>query len=290
MAGPVKNWRRRVQLLTARGVPWVRSSLNSRLYRVLNEVELHASRKSDTVFIFGSGYSINEITYPEWSHFQEHDTLGFNWFVRQDKIRVDYHLTRELSPDDLDPSVWRPAIWEHAELIRNSPYYRETIFLVQAGWRAINGNRLVGMRLLPERARVFRFFNHRRGRLQPPSSTLNEGLVHGESTLTDCINFGLILGWRSIVLVGVDLYDRRYFWLRHDKTRDNDRLRSASHTTRHNAAQGLTEHLGKWRDVLLARGCTLYVYNPRSLLASVLPVYDKGQIGAYEERASRGTQ
>ena len=73
---------------------WIRERRNRGAYRVLGEAELRATRKSDTVFIFGSGYSLNDIPAEEWRHFERHDILGLSGFVYQKWVRVDYHLIR----------------------------------------------------------------------------------------------------------------------------------------------------------------------------------------------------
>src|SRR5579864_4865841 len=61
--------------LPARVQPWLRSLGARRAYAFLDEEELRASRRSDTVFIFGSGSSLNEIPDLEWRQFERHDTL-----------------------------------------------------------------------------------------------------------------------------------------------------------------------------------------------------------------------
>src|SRR5687767_720284 len=65
-------------------------------YRFLTEGELRATRKSDTLFVFGSGASLNAVSASQWQEIGRHDTLGFNWFVRQEFVRCDYHLIREI--------------------------------------------------------------------------------------------------------------------------------------------------------------------------------------------------
>lgn len=252
----------------------LRARRNLRRYRVLDEDELRATRRSDTVFVFGSGYSINDLTPPELAHLEAHDTLGFNWFVHQRLLRMDYHLVREIPPNDLDPSVWRPQLHRYFELARESPFYRETVFLLQSGLRALNANRALARGLVPERNRVF-LWRSVTGRSELGRS-FADGLSHPHSTLEECVNFAALLGWREIVLVGVDLYDRRYFWLAPDETRGSDRSRGASHREAHSrAASGMIENLGRWGRELQARGTTLSVYNPRSLLADALPVYPR---------------
>ena len=56
-----------------------------------------------------------------------------------------------------------------------------------------------------------------------------DGLRHIAGTLSDAVNCAFCLGWRHIVLVGVDLYDSRYFYLPPDQTATVDRAACHRH-------------------------------------------------------------
>jgi hypothetical protein len=267
------QWRPR--LVHERAEAWLRNMTGARRYRRLSEPEILATRKTDTLFIFGSGASINDLTPAEWAHIEACDTLSFNWFIHQHHVRADYHLVREVSPSDHDRRIWEPALREYGELIARNPKYADTVFLVQEGWPAVNGNRVIGLGALPHGARVFRFINRARDRYEPPSESFARGLSHSGNTLGDCVNFGFVMGWRRIVLVGVDMYDNRYFWLPADEMR-------ASVTVAHPglrvsapfpSAQRVIDVFSRWRVYLNQRGVTQAVYNPKSLLAEAMPVY-----------------
>jgi len=261
-----------VRLFPVRVRPWVRHLVNRRRYRFVDESDLRARRRSDTVFIFGSGSSVNEIEVDSWHEIAQHDTFGFNWWVHEGFVRTDYHLIRGVPDTDLDASIWRPQVEEYFRLLRSSPHFTETVLLVQSGFRAINGNRAIGYGYLPERNPVFLWRTSMR--VGDPSRSFRAGLVHGQSTIQECINAAYLLGWSRIVLVGVDLYDRRYFWLAPEETRTIDERRGATASQQHvQAAMGLVETLGRWQEWLLREGVELAVYNPRSLLADALPVY-----------------
>ena len=109
-----------------------------------------------------------------------------------------------------------------------------------------------------------------------PSTSLKDGLVHVSATLEECVNFAFLMGWKAIVLAGVDLYDRRYFWLPPDQPGYGDTTTDIPHRT---ASTGIVDSLGAWRDRFAAEGVQLFVHNPRSLLTSRLPVWraDAGQ-------------
>ncbi len=261
-----------MRLFPMRGHAWLRSLVGRRQYRLVSEDAVRQTRRSDTVFVFGSGASLNELSAGEWAHIAEHDTLGFNWWVHQRFVRTDYHLIRGIPDSDTDQDVWRPQLQQYFDLLRGNPCFASTVYLVHSGFTAINGNRALGYGYLPAGSRVFLWRSS--ARVGPPSRSFADGLVHGQSTIQESINFAYLLGWKRIVLAGVDLYDRRYFWLPSDETRSVDERRGASASDVHvQATMGLVETIGHWREWLSGAGTGLEVYNPRSLLVDVLPVY-----------------
>jgi hypothetical protein len=240
----------------------IRNARGRRAYVELSESELRATRTSDTVFIFGSGSSLKEIAANEWRAIAAHaNTISFREFPRQSFIRADYHVTAEV--DDLD---------EYAARLRENPLYARTVFVVQSGWPAFSGNNLIGRRLLREGARLFRYRRIARGRYVPPSRAFRDGLVHGFGSVVGVVNFAYLMGWRTIVLAGVDMYDKRYFWLPADQMRPYEKP-GLSVSSRFTGGDEITVMLGRWRAEFEAESVGLFVYNPRSLLATTLPVY-----------------
>lgn len=245
-------------------VALLRNARGRASYIALSEEALAATRTSDTVFIFGSGASLKDIAADEWRDIAaQANTISFREFPRQSFVRADYHITAEV--DDLD---------EYAARLRDNPLYARTVFAVQGGWPAISGNNLIGRRLLAPGARVFRYRRIARGRYAPPSRSFSAGLVHGFGSIVGVVNFAYLMGWRTIVLAGVDLYDKRYFWLPADEQRPYEKpgLTVASRFT---GADDIVSMLGRWRGLLEREGIGLFTYNPRSLLASALPVYQR---------------
>src|SRR5689334_18683341 len=122
--------REAARLFPLRVGPWRRFLAARRGYRFVDDDALRSTRRSDTVFVLGSGASLNEIPQHEWEAIAEHDTLGFNWFVHQQFVRCDYHLIRGIPDTDLDPAVWRPQLEQYFALIRSNPRFARTTFLV----------------------------------------------------------------------------------------------------------------------------------------------------------------
>jgi hypothetical protein len=231
-----------------------------RAYRLLSEAELMATRTSDTAFVFGSGRSLVDVPAEDWKRFAAHNTVSLREFPRQRWVRADYHLTSEVD-----------AVDEYAERIRTNPLYAETIFVVQEGFRAEAGNELVGRRLYPQGSRVFRY-RRRRIRTAAPSTRFADGLAHGPSSIFDATNFAYLMGFRHIVLVGVDLYNKEYFWLPPGELRAYENP-AVTDVGSYVGAGPIVELMARWRTSLAADGVVLSVYNPRSLLARHLPVF-----------------
>ena len=239
----------------------LRNMGGERIYQTISEEELRAARQHDVGFVFGSGASLNDVSASEWDHIAQYDTIGFNEFPFQRFIRVDFHVGSEIP---------RPAAF--AERVENNPFYRDTIFAIHGGWSAHCGNELIGYRLLRPGRRIFRYKRIHRERTVPPSRSFRDGLVHGYNSLFDTVNFAYLCGWRDIVLAGVDLYDKRYFWMPADGLRAWDRPGTQVDKPFF-SAPFIVRMMGLWRESMAENGIRLWVYNPRSLLTEVLPVW-----------------
>lgn len=241
---------------------WLQDRQNRGAYQRLTEQDLRAARRSDTVFICGTGSSLRDIAPEEWARIGAHDVFSFRDFPRQRGVRADFHMTGEVD-----------ILEEYAAAINDNPLYANTLFLVQEGFTAWMGNRLIGERALRPGAPVFRYWRRDRGRMVMPSAHFEDGVAHGFGSVVGAVNIALLLGWRRIVLVGVDLYDHRYFYLPPDQTRAVEKA-GVSHDSPFTNGALIVEQLGRWDAALRPRGIQLYAYNPRSLLTRHLPVFD----------------
>ena len=262
---------------------WLKERKNRGAYRVLDEAELRATRKSDTVFIFGSGYSLNDISSEEWLQFEKHDTLGLSGFIYQKWVRVDYHLIRGWVEARAGALNWQAHTRDFANVLNSNAHFKDTILVLQGEYLAQFCNTLIGYRLIGPGMRIFRYRTARGSKAA--TRRLKDGLCHTVGTLSDAVNFAYCLGWKNIVLVGVDLYDSRYFWLKSNQTLGVDdatgllvpagvNVRGSRYDQAHNAVKnGIVETMAGWREVFERDNVRMTVYNPRSLLSSVLPIY-----------------
>lgn len=262
---------------------WLRALLNRRAYRLLTEDALRTRRKSDTVFVCGCGASLNAMSEDEWRDIAAHDVLGFNLFIYQHWVPTAFHLFRGGLYTRHRRALHRYAS-DTAQALNSNPLFSEAVVILQGEYLAEYCNRLLGYRLLQPGTPIFRYATARAD--GDPTQRLQDGVRHGVATLCDAVNVAYCLGWKRIVLVGVDLYDSRYFFLDPDTTLAYDARTGAPVKTRrspirgqdvcdvHNTARnGIVDTMGRWSERFAREGVELSVYNPKSLLADVLPVY-----------------
>jgi len=258
--------------------------LKKKNYNVLKFCEVKKTRKSDRVFIFGCGRSLNDLLPEEWSKFSHDDTLGFSAFVYQKWIPIRYHLLRGWGEGANITYDHHHAGKNFSSITFQESFFKETIFLLQDEYQAHFCNALVRYSYLPNQSKILFYKTAFPSEL---TADFSLGLVHKISILSDAISFAYCMGWREIVLVGVDLYNSGYFWLNEGETICNDYATgrhiiseitdrgckfNEPHSTVYN---GIVELLRGWERKFKNEGVSLTVYNPKSLLSSVLRIYDR---------------
>jgi hypothetical protein len=284
-----------VEWAAGRALLWAQDRWAASSYATLSSEAAARARRSDTVFVFGSGYSLNELSAAEWAHIAEHDVFGFSGFAYQTFVRTDYHFVRSWLPEFLGVADLCHAARAYGRRLCENPRFAHTIFLLQREYSAEFSNALVATRSLPPGARLLRY--HAARRLDDlPTDRWHDGVSRDFGTLVTVVNVAYLLGWRRIVLVGVDLYDNRHFWgppaaaVARDDDGEFFGVTTANehgvawHQPHHTTRLGVVSLLEAWAKRFAARGAELIVYNPRSLLAEVLPVYGRGSVAA----ATRG--
>lgn len=254
------------------------------LYKELSTSDLESRKRSNRVFIFGSGYSINNISEAEWSLISRHDSIGFSGSIYLRKTPITYLLLRAWTETAAGSLSWKNDAEEVVGAIKENPALSQTSFILQHGLTAIFVNRLIGHRLWDPAWPVYFYLSDKVSKL--PHRRLADGLVNSKSTLCSAISLASALKYDEIVLVGVDLYDNRYFWLPPDKTMgwsDAERklvpseqtVRGLAVTSKHNTvSNGIVETVKEWDAFLSANfGTRIKIYNPRSLLRDVLQVF-----------------
>jgi len=116
----------------------------------LNENDLRSFKKSDTLFVFGSGQSLNEISNDEFAKIDKEDTIGFNHTILLNKIYFTYHLHRGGTTRPGAIFFSKDYCNYFVKKISNNKFYKDTIFLFAQAYTSDFTNELIGSRLFPK--------------------------------------------------------------------------------------------------------------------------------------------
>ncbi|HXV77470.1 MAG TPA: hypothetical protein VD788_14240 [Candidatus Polarisedimenticolaceae bacterium] len=234
----------------------------------LTAEEFRTRKRSDTLVIYGSGFSIRQLTPEDRENLARFDSISFNWFCKSN-IPTTFYTIREQATL---PIRIRPGE-EVEDLLEtlNGPAYRDTCLIVldMTGhtpeafpWAAdANLDRLHGEGVV--------LTDLRKGKPSDFRDDIFEvGVHHGKNSMTTQLHLAVYLGYRSIVFVGVDLYDCRYFWLGEDEDRVSRDSRNLTRHSRHPTTDATLKAIKATRRRYRIE---MYSFNPKSLLTEVLP-------------------
>jgi hypothetical protein len=246
----------------------------------INTIPFSSFPPKKTIFIFGSGSSLNELSTCELNRLKDiGDTMGFNAVVDFEKIHWDYFIIREFEQKVIKlgslalESIFNwVLIKDFDNKISASHFFSSTKFLICSDRKC--GQALLWLHFFGKKFKNKLLYTNKLDRSVnwPPSNSLFE-IPHGNATLNDAINLSYLAGYSEIVLVGVDLYDSRYFYLKENETRDFDKTRKRDNKMKHNTSGPMLANLLLWKTFLLDKNVTIKVLNPKSMAASVVDIY-----------------
>lgn len=162
-------------------------------------------KQSDTIFIFGSGPSINEITENQWEIIKRHDTFGLNAAFLLNYPTTYYYLGHELS----SRNVMLKAFSDKRSLFNDTLWFYQSKSLY----------RLIHPRIIPEYFPTRVKLAHYNW---PPNINLDMDRPFQESDFQQSLSYRNImsfalhivdyLGYKNIVLLGVDLDTYGHFY------------------------------------------------------------------------------
>lgn len=237
---------------------------------LIDKDSLVAKKKHDGLAILATGYSILDITSDQWMRIHNnYDTFGINWFCKI-QIPTTWYLVREQACKPLrqceeqgytvDNFVRLMEGYERSCKIVKDTGYREDHYHYHLNLHRFNGDGMVFKE--PPRARYADRF---------VDDIFKTGIHHGKCTIYEPLHFAVQMGYKEIVLFGVDLYDNRYFYFSYDETlkqlEDIGRTCASEHLTASNTVTLLETFIESFPDVKIS------VHNPRSLVTKVIPVW-----------------
>jgi hypothetical protein len=176
---------------------------------------IEKEKNSDTLFILGSGSSINQISEKQWNQIEQHDSIGYNFWLVHDFIPDYYKFELDLSKKNERTSFFyqifdekwddyknKTIIYNHfnfkkevpkqilCKMVDNQIYYPKYIYLPGKDEESFH----LGMK----------YFN---------KLWLRESYLFSKrGSITMLISFALYSGYKKIILCGIDLNNTDYFY------------------------------------------------------------------------------
>ncbi len=170
-------------------------------------------RKTDTVIFYGCGHSINDITREDYKILKQYDSVSLNWFMYHDFIVPRFYYRGENS-GQVFGQKWKKLFNEKRDMYKNTTFLTKkdrhldlrNVGVEQAyvlNFQPAFSKTLL-KRLGPEKAykKCLKGF-----KIMP-----NKLYFFGRSTVCPMMVLLYQMGYKEIVLYGIDLSDRRYFW------------------------------------------------------------------------------
>ncbi|MEJ2905686.1 hypothetical protein WAE58_24795 [Pedobacter panaciterrae] len=202
-------------------------------YNYLNTKSISDNKKSDTLFILGSGPSINEITDEEWSYIKKNESWGFNFWFCHDFIPSAYIIQsvyrrsddkQKAFADSLDQLMTdmltdkkerytKVNFFARGDGVNNQKFFNSKIGTF------IKNNFRENIFLMPEcpissknKVNPYLFMQvlNKNGFLTSTKEVLP--IPKFGSTIGELIPLALILGFKKIVLCGIDMNDGAHFY------------------------------------------------------------------------------
>ncbi|MFB3813277.1 MAG: hypothetical protein ACE14L_04125 [Terriglobales bacterium] len=185
---------------------------------LLDSMDLWRYKTSDTLFVLGSGPSINRISAQRWEAIARHDSVGFNFWPYHRFVPTFYFF--ESGRNHAQGEAYHKMAAARAEEYRNVPKVLmdlchpgyQYVYDLPAGWR----ENLYVAYTIPAIARTDEEFGYvvrllkKRGAFAPESRI--RYLLKHCATLSTLVTLGAKLQYKRIVLCGVDLTTNEYYY------------------------------------------------------------------------------
>lgn len=242
--------------------------------KLLTEEELKNKKTSNTIFVLGSGSSINDVKQEHWDVMSSFNTIAFNWFCKH-SFEPTFYLVREQANISSRKSNGETV----KEFIRCLRKYTKSCCII---CDVTHHTKKAYNYAKDHRIKLDRFIfkdDAKRRHSQKLNkymlfSPVERGLIHGTCTLYNVMHFIKYLDYKRIVFVGVDLNDSRYFWLG-NTTRHTVKKKGKTHKNKHAVAEDVLELVRKFKKF----GIPMFVTNKSSLLTKVIPYENIEKIG-----------
>lgn len=239
-------------------------------------------KRSETIFILGSGESINDITDEQWNYISKHDSFGMNKWPIHDFIPTFYYTNYPRK---------KAHLYKYLNSVKGSlRRYNKTVFFISFDRATRRGmHPRVFPEFFPEQPQCC-FYQYQQpiqleGRKEFNKSDFESTLYYrgGMTLVLDLIDK---LGYKNIILLGVDLINNVHFYDYHPKMRwqvhdgyqsspeINKHQLHATMLTKNGTRLPIDKYLYAVNDLYFkSKGVNFFVGSGKSRLAGRMSVY-----------------
>lgn len=173
-------------------------------------------KKSDVLFILGSGASVNDYREEEWQKIRDADSLGFNfWFVHD--FVPDIYVIEPMGPPR--NKEFYDLLNQRAEDYKGVPFVMKATDTAPFDFQRIPSqlhNQLYVCKYMavpgrwPERIKQAYAIYKRFGVFEPHQSL--DVMMQKRASLSGLLHLAVAWGYKQVVLCGVDLNNTDYFY------------------------------------------------------------------------------
>lgn len=182
---------------------------------MLNE-KILKYKKSETVFILGSGPSINSISHEEWKHIRQHDSVGFNFWMVHDFV-PDFYMFQHRCESRLN--ILRDSYEKYKNipfLIRGTELANGKFDYTDERLHLLQNNPLFYVNEYPIMPRCaiepLLLYKYMEALGLMDFGRIADFVPKFRCTLGLLVPLSYQLGYKNIVLCGMDMQDNRHFW------------------------------------------------------------------------------
>lgn len=287
---------------------WARRELRRRRATMSEEANFSSSpidlsklaqkRNRQTLYILGTGSSVNQISKEQWSLIAKEDSIGLNFWPIHDFVPTYWMFE---ASRDRERNARLVELFEEKKV-----EYRGTTILIKSISSIADDffgdffKRQVA--IMPVRDIALPDQNRSLMRLVLRSTfdismKFRHSVIYGRGSMSLAVMLGIRLGYSNIVFVGCDLNDGSYFWDGDGRfSKYPSGITNAPHNIlkRESLQVNILDVIREVAPLAVGRGAFLYTLNPNSALAEVIPSWSfggSGVVGAgFRQRHARDTR
>jgi hypothetical protein len=175
-------------------------------------------------FVLGTGESINNISKTQWNIISKNKSVGVNKWVLHDFVPNIYSFEMSEQSQFVNTKIVYDYLFSKKDLYQDTPILLRFNSLAQIDdldFRMINAYRVLFVDIPGDNINEFRRFIKVLSRYRLPYYFRNSIIFQKRASIIAMVLLGYQLGYKEIVLCGVDLINTKYFWHAHKKNFKN---------------------------------------------------------------------